>query len=147
MDVQLNDVSAMFDLVHRTYARYYEYCEENLQQCKRHGWMRTTLMRRIRWVGWTPKPTDVMNFAIQSFIGDSMNLALLAIHPRLPRGVRTVAQIHDALIFEAKLGAAADETHAIIKDVWSKPIAIPNSDRSFVMPIDLKRGERWSVFG
>ena len=146
MDVHLNDVQAMFDLVHRSYARYYEYCEENVRHCNKHGWMRTVLLGRIRWIGWNAKPGDVYNFPIQSFVADIMNMRLIELVPRLPKTVRIVAQIHDALILEAPKGGASDETHGLIKEQWAQPIAIPRTDRAFVMPIDLKRGERWSQF-
>lgn len=104
-------------------------------------------MERIRWIGWFPKPGDPYNFMIQSFIADLMNMRLLELHPRLPKGARVLAQIHDALIIEAPQGNASRLTAEAIKEVWAPPVLIPGTDRSFVMPIDSKMSDRWSSFG
>lgn len=146
-DVSITQVSAMFNLVRKTYATYYKYCESNLLHCQRHGFLRTALMKRIRWIGWFPKPGDPYNYVVQGFIADLMNLRLLELHPRLPRGARVVAQIHDALIVEAPKGNASSTTRSLISEIWAVPVQIPGTDRKLIMPIDLKEGERWSDFG
>jgi DNA polymerase I-like protein with 3'-5' exonuclease and polymerase domains len=168
-------VEAMFQLVHQKYARYYEFCEENLRFCRRHGHLREFFSGRIRWFGWFPSITDTSNYPVQGGIAALMNERLGVMHPRLPTGARLVAQIHDACITQARgelkqievvkdgkmvlgkdgkpkmktvaVGSAAEKTLAVIKDVWSQKIVTPTSKKEWVMPIDLKAGKRWSDFG
>jgi DNA polymerase I-like protein with 3'-5' exonuclease and polymerase domains len=136
----------MFGELHSTYSRYYEFCGENLEATHKHGFLRTALSGRIRWLGWHPKPTEVSNFMVQSFIADVMNERLVEIEPRLPKGVRLVAQIHDAAVFEVPV-KLEDAVKDLIAETWARPIHVPLSGRSFVMPIDRKSGERLSDLG
>jgi DNA polymerase I-like protein with 3'-5' exonuclease and polymerase domains len=145
-DVTLNSVQAMFDEIHDKYSRYYEYCEENLQFCKKEGWQRTAILGRRRQIGFFPKPGDVYNFKVQSLIADLMNLRLIALRKRLPRGCFVVAQIHDALIVHC-LDKYVERVKRLVKEIWAEPIFIPESGCTFCMPIDLKEGERWASFG
>lgn len=145
-DVQREDVVAMFDEIHRKYAVYYDYCNENIGRCRMSGHLRTALMGRIRWLGWFPKPGDVYNFPIQSFIADLMNIRLIELRRRLPRRVKVVAQIHDALVLEARQGKDSRITGELIKELWAEPVRIPTNGLEFVMPIDQKRGERLIEF-
>jgi DNA polymerase I-like protein with 3'-5' exonuclease and polymerase domains len=143
--VKRAQVEAMFAAVHEKYSVYYDFCEDNLIDCRANGWMRTVLMGRIRWFGIYPKPGDIYNYPIQSFIADLMNLRLIELRKRLPAKVKIVAQIHDALVLEAKRGKDSRVTGELIREVWSAPIELPNG-RNFVMPIDLKSGDRLSQF-
>lgn len=145
-DVTFADVQAMFDLVHRKYRVYYTYCERNLAEVCRLGYMRTALMQRISWIGWHPDPGEVYNRVVQSFIADLMNLRLIEIYPRMPRGCHVLGQYHDALIFEAPCGEPANTLHRLVKDQWAEPVKIPHNGLELTMPIDLKRGDRWSQF-
>jgi len=145
-DVELDEVVAMFDYIKLTYRRYYQYVEENIARCKKVGNLRTVISGRIRWLGWFPRPTDVANAMVQSFIADVMNERLLAIDAALPKGARLVAQVHDSGIFEVK-ESRVDEVKGLIERVWKKPIFVPTSGKSFVMPIDSKVGDRWSTLG
>jgi DNA polymerase I-like protein with 3'-5' exonuclease and polymerase domains len=145
-NVQLNAVSAMFDSVHDVYGRYYEYCEENLAFCKANGWQRTAIMKRKRQIGYFPKPGDVYNFKVQSLIADLMNLRLLELKKRLPKGCFVIAQIHDALIIHCP-NRYVERVKRIVKEIWAEKVTIDESGCTFVMPIDLKEGERWSSFG
>jgi len=63
-DVTLPDVEAMFAQIHKIYARYYEFCQENMAYCKRHGHLREFFSNRIRWLGWYPAITDVSNYCL-----------------------------------------------------------------------------------
>jgi uracil-DNA glycosylase family 4 len=144
--VELDQVEAMFSMIYETYSRYYVFCEEQLQECRRNGYLRTALMKRIRWLGFFPEPTVVYNLAVQSFIADIMNLRLIELRPQLPASAVPVFQGHDSVAIEAAVGADADLTEGLIKELWAKPIFVPTSGKSFVMPIDLKRGDRLSDF-
>lgn len=144
-DVERGEVVAMFDEIHRRYSTYYQFCENNLLDCQANGFMRTQLLQRIRWIGWYPKPGDVYNFPIQSLIADLMNLRIIELRRRLPKRVKIVAQIHDALVLEARRGKDSRLTGELVKELWAEPIELPNG-RRFVMPIDLKQGERLSQF-
>ena len=146
-DVTLNAVQAMFDLVHDKYARYYDYCEENLQFCKKNGWQRTAILGRKRQIGYFPKPGDVYNFKVQSLIADLMNLRLIELKRRLPKQVHVVSQVHDALKLHAPLGQKSDVAIREVKEIWAEPVVIEESGQTFEMTIDLKEGERWSSFG
>jgi DNA polymerase I-like protein with 3'-5' exonuclease and polymerase domains len=149
--VTLREVQIMFDFIRSAYRVYYRFCASNLMQCQQYGFMRTALLGRIRWIGWYPSPGDVYNFPVQSFIADLMNLRLIELVRRLrayrsTRKVRIAAQVHDAIISEARIGLASRDTQKIVTDLWAEPIKIPTNGLSFVMPIDLKTGGRWSHF-
>ena len=145
-NVELDQVEAMFAMIYETYSRYYAFCEERLQECQTNGYLRTAIMKRIRWLGFFPEPTVVYNLSVQSLIADIMNLCLINIRPLLPKSARPVFQGHDSLAVEVAIGSDADDTVGIITEYWKKPIFVPTSGRSFVMPIDLKQGERLSDF-
>jgi hypothetical protein len=145
--VTLDQVAAMFDKIRSTYKVYYNYCEDNLLHCKMHGFLRTALMGRIRWIGYNPKIGDPYNYMIQSFIADLMNLRLIELRRRLPRRVKVVAQGHDALVTEARCGRDARLTWSLTEELWAEPIKIPTNGLEFVMTIDHKKAERMSDFG
>jgi DNA polymerase I-like protein with 3'-5' exonuclease and polymerase domains/uracil-DNA glycosylase len=145
-DVQLGEVQAMFDEIHDKYSRYYDYCEENLAFCKKHGYQRTAILERKRQIGFFPKPGDVYNFKVQSLIADLMNLRLLKLHQRLPKTAWVIAQIHDALIVECD-DCHVDTVKGLIREIWAREIYIPESGCTFVMPAEIKDGQRWSDFG
>ena len=143
--VTMASVEAMFDQIRAAYRVYYRFCEDNLQLCRRQGFMRTALMRRIRWIGWYPKPGDVYNFPVQSFIADLMNIRLIELRRRLPRRTKIVAQLHDAAVTESRCGRDSRLTGELIKELWAEPVRLPNG-QTFVMPIDQKKGTRLSHF-
>jgi uracil-DNA glycosylase family 4 len=144
-DVSLGDVEAMFNEIHGVYTRYYEFCNENYESCRKTGHVREALSGRIRWFGFYPKPSEVYNFSVQAFIAALMNQRLTEIDKKLPRGAHTVAQVHDSGIIEVPVGLVSD-VQALVKDVWSRKILVPTSGREFVMPIDMRVGERLSDF-
>jgi uracil-DNA glycosylase family 4 len=175
-DVTLPDVEAMFNEIHRVYARYYAFCDENMMFCKQHGYLREFFSSRIRWLGFFPSITDVSNVPVQGGIAGVMNDRIVKLYNRLPQGSRIVAQIHDAVIIEAEghiekapkmgddgkpvlgkdgkpvmknvlCGTAAKGAMDVVKSIWEEPIVTPTSGRKWVMPIDLKFGIRWSDFG
>ncbi len=125
------------------YKVYYAYVEKNLAAVRACGYMRTPILGRIRWLGWFPKPTEVSNFPVQSALADIMNARMIALAPRLPRGVHLVAQVHDSCVFDTPrkhLGI----TERLIKEVWDEPVQLAGGP--LVLPIDMKRGGRMSEF-
>jgi hypothetical protein len=66
-------------------------------------------------------------------------------------GVRLVAQIHDAAIFDTPK-AAVPAVVEMIEACWKEPLHIPKSivcreERELLLPTDVKVGRRWSDFG
>lgn len=114
---------------HDRYRRYYRYVDENERYVREHGHLRTVLLGRVWWLGWFALRTKIANFPVQSGIGDLQNERLPRIEARC-RGLKRV-----------------DDVMRVIKDVWAEPIVVPHTGKSFVMPIDLKVGARWSDFG
>jgi uracil-DNA glycosylase family 4 len=145
-DVQLGEVQAMYDELHDKYSRYYEYCEENLEFCKKNGWLRSAILGRKRQLGFFPNPKEVYNFMVQTLIADLMNIRTIRLHRRLPEDSFIIGQWHDSLITEVP-DRRVDEVKGLVKDLWKGKIYIPESGCSFVMPTDVKDGERWSDFG
>ena len=143
-DVTLDDVVTMFGHIHNTYSRYYEFVEQNIQECRRNGFLRTVMLGRKRFMGFYPRPTEISNFKVQSFIADLMNARMVEIDKKVPSGCKLVAQIHDASIYECRVGRAAASMTELIKDVWGPPVDLEGL-KPLVFPIDIKRGDRWST--
>lgn len=144
--VELDQVEAMFSFIYEQYSRYYEFCEEKLQECQTNGYLRTAIMKRIRWLGFFPEPTVVFNLSVQSLIADIMNIRLIELRPKLPTSARPVFQGHDSVAIEVKSGPDTHSVERLIKETWAEPIYVPTSGKSFVMPVDLKSGGRLSDF-
>lgn len=154
-DVQYRDVAIMLDRMREAYAGYFHYVGRNVRMVEKSGHMRSVLAGRVRWLGWHCPPTEVANFPIQSMIADLMNERLPLIDAALPPGASTVAQVHDAGIFEVP-ERHVDLVKGIITNAWAVPIIVPaggvhggslrleEGARSFVMPIELKCKDRWS---
>jgi hypothetical protein len=146
--VTMAQVQAMFDQIRQTYRGYYNYCADNLFQCNMKGFLRTELLGRIRWIGFSPAEGDPFNFTVQSFIADLMNLRLIELVRRTRGlGVRIVAQMHDALAVEVRKGKRARLCAEAIRQIWAEPIKILRNGLEMVMPIDFKVAERISDFG
>lgn len=144
-EVTMADAQAIYDRLHESYSRYYEYVEENYQSVRRHGFMRTPLLGRIRWLGWYPKITEVANFPVQSGVADVMNARLMELDKRKPKSCRLLIYAYDAAIYECPV-READLMEKLVKETWGKPIVLPHNDLRWVQPIDMKRGDRWSQF-
>ena len=143
-DVSYRAVEMILARLRSAYHVYYRFVEENLAEVRRVGHMRTPLLGRIRWLGWFPKPTDVSNFPVQSALADIMNHRMIEATKRFARTnprVKLVAQIHDACIFDVPRREAG-EVERMLSEQWAESIALKGGD--LVLPIDLKRGERWS---
>lgn len=146
-DVTLDDVITMFDFIHATYETYYRYVDSNIELCAKKGFLRTAMLGRKRFMGYRPKPTEIANFMVQSFIADLINRRVVEMDRRLPRGCRLVAQIHDACIYECKSGKPARQMEELVRDVWAEPAPLESAEKKLVFPIDVKRGDRWGDLG
>lgn len=157
LPVEMRDVVSMHDMVRDVFAQYFRYVDRNKQWVDKHGHLRDALSGRISWLGWHAGYPDVANRPIQGGIASLMNVRLPSISTRLPGGASVVAQIHDAAIMEAP-DRHVDRVKRLVKTTWEEPVVIPangwgtsvrveDGARQFVMPIDLKVGERWSDFG
>lgn len=114
---------------HMRYRDYYRYVDGNEAEVRAKGHLRTVLLKRIRWLGQFAPRTEISNYPIQSGIADLQNVRLPEIERRC-KGLKKV-----------------DDVKRVIAEVWAEPIKVPHNGLSFVMPIDLKDGERWSDFG
>ena len=146
MPVTLDSVRAMFSFIREEYAGYYRYCAQQVERCRRDGYLRTALLGRIRYLGFACEQTTIYNFKVQSCIADLMNLRLIELVPRLPKGARPIFQGHDSLLIEAPLGEGMRTARKLVEEQWAEEIFIPESGQRFVMGIDLKEGERMSDF-
>lgn len=147
--VELAHVVAAFDNIHVNYRKYFQYVERNYEFCRRYGYLRTPLVGRKRVLGFYPKKTDVANTPVQSGIADIMNIRLIEMTEVMPRNCHLVLQVHDACVFECRKGKSSDAMWDLIGKTWAEPVVIPKSDvcaeeRSFLLPIDRKKAERWS---
>jgi uracil-DNA glycosylase family 4 len=144
-EVDLAVCQDIINQIHAAYWRYYQFVEENVQLCRKQGFLRSPFLGRKRWLGFYPKPTEVANHPIQSGVADVMNERLVVIDERMPRGVKQIVYAYDAAIYETPEGLV-DEMKGLITDVW-KPLVVVPGGREFPQPIDLKVGARWSDFG
>jgi uracil-DNA glycosylase family 4 len=145
-DVDLETCQDAIDNIRGAYHRYFEFVNENIALCRKQGYLRTAFLGRKRWLGFYPKPTEVSNFPIQAGIADIMNERLGIIDARMPRRVKQVIYQYDSAIYECP-ERDAETMEKLIDEVWAEPVVIPGTGRSFMQPIDRKRGTRWSDFG
>lgn len=152
--VTIQSVEAMFAHIYKYYARYYEFCEERAEYAREHGYLRTIIMGRKRWMGRRQSEdsdkgyeNQIANYSIQSGIADLMNMRLIDMSRKLPPGARLVAQIHDAVIIEAREGECARLTKQLVLDTWGQEIVMPHNGLKWVMPVDFKMADRWSDLG
>lgn len=157
LPVEMREVISMHDMVRSNFADYFRYVERNKRVVDQVGYMRCALSGRISWLGWHSGISDVANRPIQGGIASLMNVRLPRIRRALPKGDRVVAQVHDAAIMEVR-NDHVDEVEDLVRRTWAKKVIIPahgygssrrieDGARAFVMPIDLKKGQRWSDFG
>ena len=158
LPVEFRDVLSMHEMVHETYHTYFRWCEQNQRLVHKCGHWRDALSGRISWLGWHAGISDVANRPIQGGIASLMNVRLPAIRRRLPKGAKVVAQVHDAAIMQVP-DRHVDRVYNLVKEVWAEPVTVPaggrwggslkleDGARQFVMPIDVKKGQRWSDFG
>jgi uracil-DNA glycosylase family 4 len=145
-DVDMDICQDAIDAIHTAYWRYYEWAYENIELCKRRGYLRTPFLGRKRWMGYHVKPTEVPPFLISGGVADTMNERLGIIDARMPKGVRQILYQYDSAIYETPIGLA-DEMEKLIDEVWAEDVVVPATGVRFKQPIERKRGMRWSSFG
>jgi uracil-DNA glycosylase family 4 len=157
LPVEMRDILYVHEMIRSTFYVYFRYVAQNKRIVDKVGFMRCCLSGRISWLGWHSGVPDVANRPIQGGIASLMNERLPKIARALPKGAVVVAQIHDAAILEVP-DRHVERVSALVKATWEEPVVIPangwgtstrveDGARAFVMPIDLKVGERWSSFG
>lgn len=138
-------VDHMLAMIHRRFAGHFKYIEANIEMVKQQGYMRSPFIGRIRWFGWqAPTPAEIANGPVQQGVADIVNERLQEIDQAMPRDCQLVGQFHDAGLFECKIGKAAEQMEALIRQTFDEPVTLPGNGRSFILPIDLKTGMRLS---
>ncbi len=145
-DVRYPTCVDMLNKLQKAFAQYYRFVEENVEKVRKTGYLQVGFMSgRIRWIGHAPEPSKVANGPIQGGAADCMNNILIRLWKRFKKEfgtvVKIVAQIHDAVLTECP-PELADRVETIIKEETSRPVRIGVHTK--VLPIDLKRGTRWS---
>lgn len=155
-DVNISIISAVLDKIHTNYRGYFRYVRHNVEFCHKNGYLKSPLVGRTRWFGKYPKPNEIANYPVQSGIADIMNTRLIdLVFRRLPRknglpfGWKLVAQVHDACVFECRIGKRAERVAEEIRQMWAEPVIIPPSamckrGAEFKLGIDLKVKQRYS---
>jgi uracil-DNA glycosylase family 4 len=144
--VSLKIVNQLLATLHKEFKHHFRYIDRNFQEVEKTGFMRSPLVGRIRWFGWTPGVPEIANTPVQQGVADLMNLRLLEIRKRLPPRATLIFQGHDSALFECRIGEATSKTKALVKEVMGRPVELKNG-RSFIMPIDFKEGTRMSEWG
>jgi DNA polymerase I len=144
-EVDMSACEGIISAIHTAYWRYYQFVEENVQLCRKQGFLRTPFLGRKRWLGYWPQVTEIANFPIQSGVADVMGERLLDIDARLPPKCSQIIYAYDAAIYEVPENQV-DKVKGLLTETWEVPVQIPGG-RSFDQPIDLKDGDRWSYFG
>jgi uracil-DNA glycosylase family 4 len=144
-DVSLDDCETMLDNLKTSYRAYYRYVEENIELCRRRGYLRLPFSGRVRWFGYYPKPNPIANTPVQGGVADVMNERLLLLEKRKTRNAKLLVYHYDAAIYEVRNRECAD-MERIVRDVWAEPIVVPHNGISFVQKIDQKQGDRLSDF-
>lgn len=139
--ITISGVEALLKTMRKKFVTYYEWQDELLHKTIRLAYVESPIVKRKRWLGHSPKPTECANFPIQSGAADHMNLLLPKLMEELPTYARLIAQIHDAAMFEVP-ESRADDVGAIIREIAEAPVRVCGKD--VVFPIDLKIGGRWS---
>jgi uracil-DNA glycosylase family 4 len=145
-DVDMDICQDAIDAIHSAYWRYFQFVDENVALCRKQGFLRTAFLGRKRWLGFYPKPTEVSAFPISAGVADVMNERLGVIDARMPRQVKQVLYQYDSAIYEVPSGLV-ERMEKLIDEVWAEPVVIPGTGRSFMQPVEGKRGTRWSDFG
>lgn len=143
-DVTMDAVDAMLRRMKQTYWRYFEFVEENIRFVAKHGFLRTPVLGRIRWLGQYASPSEVANTPVQAGVADIMGLRLQTLDTMKPSPrCRLIVYAYDAAIYECPKKEADAMDEAIV-EVWKKPVTLTSNGRTWVQPIDRKRATRWS---
>ena len=163
---KLSQVAAIISRIRFRYRVYVKYVMGNMAFVKKHGYLRSPVLGRVRFFGWSPLITFISNYPVQATLADVMNLRSMFLqgNPRffawlrknpeiaervslpkkpikLPKNVALVAQVHDSNIFDSPK-FQVNAMKEILHEVWSRPIHLAGG--ALVLPIDFKAGERMS---
>jgi DNA polymerase I-like protein with 3'-5' exonuclease and polymerase domains len=166
--VELDAVEYMFMAMKDAYPDYDRYVQENMQFVREHGYLRTAVVGRIMHFGFHPEPAQIANVPIQSGIADVMDTRLLdEMGPRMRgTGARQILHHYDSATFEVpkkqvewieyeskgvKKRKPGGKVIEVIESVWAQPVKVKKSivcraDREFMLPAEIKVGQRWSDF-
>jgi uracil-DNA glycosylase family 4 len=145
-DVDMDTCQDIIDRIRSTYSRYFDFVQENVELCRRTGFLRTAFLGRKRFLGFHPKPTTVANYPIQAGVADVMAERLLSIDARRPPKARQLLYAYDSATYEVPEDDA-EAMQRLIQDVWEEEVFVPTTGKSFKQPIELKIGRRLSDFG
>ena len=142
--VSLEACEAMISQLKKMYWRYYDFVDENMELCRRHGFIRCPSSGRKRFLGFRPELTKVANTPIQSGVAGIRRERLTEIRKCKPAPAKQVLYLYDAGVWECPRGSVADEMMALIKETWTRPVKLLSNGSTWVQPIDTKVAERWS---
>ena len=125
------------------YRHYFRWVTANWEQVKKCGYLRSPILGRIMWLGWTPKITEVAADIIQAGEADIISSRMVEVEEKHGDWMKLIGQFHDACMYRVKT-ARVQEAKDILTEQYARPIP---EMRNLVLPIDLKSGQRWSDFG
>jgi len=136
------------DDYYRTYAGVRRYMEEIPEQAAKDGFV-TTILGRKRFLPDLNNPNKIaqqaarrvaINTTIQGSAADLMKLAMIKVHSTLAQSglpARTILQVHDELILEARDDVAQDAAALLKKEMENVyPLSIP-------LLVDVAVGKNW----
>jgi uracil-DNA glycosylase family 4 len=147
--VSMKVVRQVLSVLHKEFRDHFKYVDRNFKDVEQCGYMRSPLLGRIRWFGWKPSLQEVMNTPVQQVVADYINQRMfemedrMAAEPKKFGKCQLVFQGHDAALYLCDEGAAEENMVGLIKEVMERPVELKNG-LSFVVPIDLKKGQRMS---
>ena len=142
--VELQQVELMLDRMRSRYRVYYQWVQANIEEVQRCGYMRTALLKRIRWFGRFPKIEELMSNPIQSLVADIMGERLVETNEKKPAKWKAplVFYGYDSAAYETPR-QHAEQLLQLLNEVWARPVTLDNGV-TWRQPIDPKIVERLS---
>lgn len=143
VNVTMKQVRTLLNTLHREFKGHFKFVERNYKEVCKVGYMRSPMWGRIRWVGWTPELSLIMNTPIQQGVADFVNERMLEMRAAMPRGCQLIFQGHDSGCYECEEGEPEKQMEELIRRTFERPVKLKNG-RELVLAIDLKKGRRLS---
>jgi len=89
---------------------------------------------------------DALSYIPQSTVADTLNLGLIRLYERLPRGADLMFQLHDSVTVQC-LPEQIEEMKILMEETLVFPIILEDSDISIRIPIDILVGDNWNEVG
>jgi DNA polymerase I-like protein with 3'-5' exonuclease and polymerase domains len=145
-DVTLGRVVIMLDTLKKRFKRYFEFLEEQIAFCRKHGYIIAGFhSKRKRWLGHAPEMQKISNTPCQGGAADVINYRAIELRrlfkKKYGNPVKIIAQIYDSVIVECPK-RLAPSIEGDMRKVMGRPWVI--GGRSVVLPIEIKTGDRWS---